>query len=935
MLQEGILNKLNKRDLEGASPANIITQDDEGNKINFILEDDLKTIRINKVLEVDIYAPNVKELAPVMEIFLYKGSGPKKELLSVGNITLTKPLSYYYGIEDNMDYRKRWNEFLKLGSAGLMGGDGDENPDVKPKVPRVHAQNKMNYFGINYVVQMPDPKAAVANNTINAQNENEQVQIKVGMVTEMQTNFDAENEDTVNVTIEQIGLPQPVRVDSERDVELLEVKQNNNPFLAVGGTSRTDDMKTSAMIKEWKEKNQQPVAYGHTVKKNVNLRQQIVQIKKKRTQKLDGSNYIDESDDEQEMTEGIKNAAKEFDIDLPEDQNNQEQDNISHDFLEDLKVERQNFSIDSDEIDAFNNDMLNEELEDLQIGTNKIPKMDSEISSKAVKYADEFVTENPDAIKKRRKDERNKFLSKFKMRGGFRSLFKKLKKRDVEYIDFDTDEDEEGLDEVLAFLKGRYQYNDDLEDMLYPAHKIRNIEKVQMFRGSQRASAKSILKDIFGIKEEAYHQQGEFKVAFYRDEDKVFNSTKITNFMNKLMKTRKYTVRAYILKGVKVSGITVDDESVKTSIVVSMNGRSANVETGENKVRQGFYPEYYRAFEFNETQMPGTATLKIEIWEKTLISKVLLGVCEIDLEDRLLNSKWNSFEMKPVENRSIVNEIHGVRGRLEMWIDIFAEGDKKPMVPIYPIERVPFELRAILWKTTACVIKGTLTGANDTFARGGVMRGNQFLETDTHWRCRNDGSFNYRWKFDITLPVEEERNYGEDKFKLQIWDRDLIMPNDLIGEHEINLNMHNMLKKAYKRREPVEMRMKIKGTGVDTNQLLFNVFHPEVVDDITGDKVSQGKALMSFEVLPKENAEKLDNGFGRAEPNFYPTLPGPIGRFSFDFFSPCSMIKEIIGPKMCYRICYCFWCITCCAICIFFGYYIFTNYLGVKLATIF
>lgn len=40
-----------------------------------------------------------------------------------------------------------------------------------------------------------------------------------------------------------------------------------------------------------------------------------------------------------------------------------------------------------------------------------------------------------------------------------------------------------------------------------------------------------------------------------------------------------------------------------------------------------------------------------------------------------------------------------------------------------------------------------MTKSNDLFGRGGIMRGNNYLETDTHWRCRNIGSFNWRWKF--------------------------------------------------------------------------------------------------------------------------------------------------------------------------------------------
>ena len=73
------------------------------------------------------------------------------------------------------------------------------------------------------------------------------------------------------------------------------------------------------------------------------------------------------------------------------------------------------------------------------------------------------------------------------------------------------------------------------------------------------------------------------------------------------------------------------------------------------------------------------------------------------------------------------------------------------------------------------------------------MRGSKFLETDTHWRCRNIGSFNWRWKFEVNLPVDENKNYGEDKFLMQLWDRDIIARNDLIGEIEIDLNQHKML----------------------------------------------------------------------------------------------------------------------------------------------
>lgn len=68
----------------------------------------------------------------------------------------------------------------------------------------------------------------------------------------------------------------------------------------------------------------------------------------------------------------------------------------------------------------------------------------------------------------------------------------------------------------------------------------------------------------------------------------------------------------------------------------------------------------------------------------------------------------------------------------------------------------------------------------------------------------------------------------------------MIARNDLIGEVEVDLNKHKMLKKAHTRKQPVEMRMRVMGSGLETNLLWFEVFHPEKLDEF-GNKISQGK----------------------------------------------------------------------------------------------
>lgn len=921
-------------------PENEVESNEEGEEIEFSLNDDLNTILVNRILKVKVEVPNVEELAPIMEVFLYEGQGPKKRLLSTGNLNMKRAFAYYYGIEDNIDYKDRIMEFMKV--RAVTSNDQNElKPHVKVKIPRVRAQNKMNYFGVNYVVEMPDIKLAMEQENkkgvggqMGVRTEN--MQAKEGVRFHDKEDFADEFEESIKLGEKQEGEA------GEDAQEGDQVEETKGAGRVLGRARKKVRKKVDKFMRKIAiQQNQREIMEKKRGEENQELLQKNkhvkAQFKRFRQQFEPGQNtsfneFADDEDDEfNKIDVNIVKESKETNNES-EQFNTMERDKDEEEKLNELRVDKENFSFTSEQIKEFNEDVVREEIENLQIGHNRIKKMQSEISPKAVKYEDEFVEENEDAKQKRKREMRNKFLRKFKMKGGLKSFFRKIKKKtDIEYVEFDTDDDEEDLNEVLPFLKGRYEYNDDLEDLLFPDHKIRNIEHLIMFRGSERQHSNSLLQKWMGIKAEERSEKGLLKLMFYRN-DEVMNTDKIKSFMTKLMKPRKYIVRAYILKGRKMSGILVDDESLSTYIRVTLNGSKASISTGSEQKQTGFYPEYYEAYEFREIEMPGTAKLEIEVWESTLIGNNLLGTCDVDLEDRIFDSRWVKFEDRPVENRSIFNEIHGMRGRLQMWIDIFPEGDKTPMIPIFPIERLPFELRAIVWSTRDCVIKDTIAECNDVFVRGGVMRGNQFVETDTHWRCRTDGSFNYRWKFDITLPVEEERNYGEDRFKLQVWDRDLIMANDLIGESEIDLNLHKMLKKAYKRKEPVEMRMKISGSGVDTNQIYFDVFHPEVIDDFTGNKITQGKVLMSFEVLPKENADNLKNEFGRKDPNFFPTLPQPVGRFSFDIFSPCETIKQIIGPKLCYQIIYAIICIFLCVVIVFVGYFVFTTFIGVSIS---
>jgi Ca2+-dependent lipid-binding protein len=49
--------------------------------------------------------------------------------------------------------------------------------------------------------------------------------------------------------------------------------------------------------------------------------------------------------------------------------------------------------------------------------------------------------------------------------------------------------------------------------------------------------------------------------------------------------------------------------------------------------------------------------------------------------------------------------------------------------------------------------------------------------------------------------------------KIQLWDKDVIGSNELIGETSLDLNTHRMIDKAVKRKKTVRMLQRIREQG--------------------------------------------------------------------------------------------------------------------------
>jgi hypothetical protein len=83
-----------------------------------------------------------------------------------------------------------------------------------------------------------------------------------------------------------------------------------------------------------------------------------------------------------------------------------------------------------------------------------------------------------------------------------------------------------------------------------------------------------------------------------------------------------------------------------------------------------------------------------------------------------------------------------------------------PKWDISPPPKEEYELRVIVWGTKDVTFVEEVAKCNDLFIKATLA--GKTLETDTHWRCREKGSFNWRFKFNVTLPLDPDEDYGKD-----------------------------------------------------------------------------------------------------------------------------------------------------------------------------
>lgn len=179
------------------------------------------------------------------------------------------------------------------------------------------------------------------------------------------------------------------------------------------------------------------------------------------------------------------------------------------------------------------------------------------------------------------------------------------------------------------------------------------------------------------------------------------------------------------------------------------------------------------------------------------------------------------------QNRNLYKPTsRSAQGTLMLWVDIFTVQDalKYPPVDFKGPDKHKFEIRIVCWRSREVHYKGYRSlDLFATFFMDGAYDNRQ--STDTHWLCRSGaGSWNYRVKIPVELPISTRE---EGRLRVQLWNRNIIRSNELIGEASVPL--FNWLLLVYKRKTAPVFPFKEK------NEALAKIRKGESIPDVDDD----------------------------------------------------------------------------------------------------
>ncbi len=287
-----------------------------------------------------------------------------------------------------------------------------------------------------------------------------------------------------------------------------------------------------------------------------------------------------------------------------------------------------------------------------------------------------------------------------------------------------------------------------------------------------------------------------------RDEEEEFVSMRA-------LEVKNYTVRLYV---VKASSLQPLDASGTSDPFLKVKLGDTKYETPDKKQDETLSPDFYQTFEFH-TRLPGPSTMKLQVWDHNrfidLKSHQLIGETVVDIEDRWFHNRWQELNqedketkvpLKPIEARPLyMTGTSTQQGLLQLWVEVLPVETARaaPPTKFEGPEPREYEVRVICWKSVE--VPNMDANTSDLYGKF-WLQGLKKQTTDTHWRCKNGkGSWNYRLKFKITLPV---KNPEMARLYIQLWDADLIV-SDVVGES--SLDMYRWFLLAYQENRRVNI----------------------------------------------------------------------------------------------------------------------------------
>lgn len=490
-------------------------------------------------------------------------------------------------------------------------------------------------------------------------------------------------------------------------------------------------------------------------------------------------------------------------------------------------------------------------------------------------------------------------------------------------------DDEGAADDKPYYMTVNGKQREELKTSVEAKTGAPPFESLVLMRG--RAKGRGFFSRLLRI--DAPANVGSFKASIAITKSKDTSSpaamaqalSRITNQSD--LTPRMLVVRVYVLKGYRLfngdsSGGSEMHTFVKVSLGANVISRREFSKKGNDNI------EYYEVFEL-AAMLPGIALLNISVCEKNVFGfDNLLGTGIIDLENRWYSKTWRALQPKPIEQIALRLPTSRLpQGKLSLWVDILtnAESASSPFFDISLPPPIKFEIRLVLWRAKDMVCRDEVRRQSDLFLVADLTSLELALqtmrdETDTHWFATDGiGSFNWRIKFNVTLPMKKAR------LTLQAWDNNLIS-NDAIGERVIPMTA--FLKRAYMaqvnklkaakapaasagskppKRPPIrplgnggdnvarfpKKGKNFKGDGNPTYWAeLFNG-----TKDSSGKFLPQGQIEMELACLTQDDADIRPVGSGREDPNRDPEMPRP-DRVKWSLFHPMDILADIMGPHL-------------------------------------